>query len=149
MKHSYLIFLCIIVLNSCSANAKNNPPQNNPQTEETFAVIVGALQWTDQYLPPFEKKNRKDQELYELLKTTGVDDQHIVFLMDDQATLKNIKDNMKSILGKTTAGSHFIFYYAGHGIHEKGKYYFANYDIVTTNPSETGLDMDIVANLIA
>jgi hypothetical protein len=147
MKSTYALLFFAITLISCSANAKNNP-SSNPQTEQTYAVIVGALQWTDQYLPPFEKKNRKDQELYELLKTTGVDDQNIVFLMDEQATLKNIKENMKTILGKTTPGSHFIFYYAGHGMHQNGKYYFANYDIVTTNPSETGLDLDIISNLI-
>lgn len=147
MKHIHLA-ICIIMLSSCSANANNKPHQNNPQTEQTFAVIVGALQWTDQYLPPFEKKNRKDQELYELLKANGVEDQNIVFLMDEQATLKNIKENIRTILGKTTEGSHFIFYYAGHGMHQNGKYYFANYDIVTTNPSETGLDLDIIANLV-
>ncbi len=149
MKH--VLFLTIsLVLFSCSAKAKNNPTNaNQPSGEQTYAVIVGALEWTDQYLPPFEKRNRKDEELYNLLKTTGVDENNIVFLKDQEATLKSIKENMKTILQKTTTGSHFIFYYAGHGMHEKGKYYFANYDIVTTNPSETGLDLDIIANIIS
>lgn len=150
MKKQILLAVFSVFLFSCSAKAKKNPNNsNNPSSEKTYAVIVGALEWTDEHLPSFEHKNRKDEELYELLKTTGVENENIVYLKDQETTLKNIKDNMKTILQKTVSGSHFIFYYAGHGMHHKGKYYFANYDIVTTNPSETGLDLDIITNLIA
>lgn len=149
MKKQLLITSIFIIFLSCSAKAKNNTIVTyNPTSQKTYAVIVGALEWTDQYLPPFEKKNRKDEELYNLLKTTGVENENIVFLKDQEATLKNIKEKTSDILSKTEKGSHFIFYYAGHGIHQNGKYYFANYDIVTTNPSETGLDLDIISDLI-
>lgn len=147
-KQAIVIFLSLVWL-SCSANAKtNNPPKKNPNGQKTYALIIGVLEWSDQYLPPFEKKNRKDEELYNLLKATDVEEANILFLKDDQATLKNIKSNMKSLLDKTESGSHFIFYYAGHGIKEKDKYYFANSDINTTACSESGLDFDLVGELI-
>lgn len=149
MKKSFAFSVILFLFFSCSAKADNNKKtQNLPGGEKTYALIVGALEWTDQYLPPFEKKNRKDKELYDLLKTSGVEESNIFFLVDSEATLKNIKEKMTSILEKTEKGSHFIFYYAGHGMHEKGKYYFANYDIVTTDPANTGLDLDIISDLI-
>lgn len=140
----FLWFYC----SSCSSNTRTNFSSDTP-SEKTYAVIVGALEWSDPSLYSFEKKNRKDQELYELLKSGLVDENNMVFLMDDKATLKNIQQSMKDVLIKTTPGSHFIFYYAGHGMHKNGKYYFANYDIQLNNPSETGLDLDIIGNLIS
>jgi len=150
MKYLFILFCFFICFssNSCSTNTRTNFSSNTP-TEKTYAVIVGALEWNDPSLYSFEKKNRKDQELYELLKSNLVEEKNIVFLMDDQATLKNIQQSMKDILKKTTPGSHFIFYYAGHGMLKNEKYYFANYDIQTNNPTETGLDLDIIGNLIA
>src|SRR5687768_4330773 len=118
MKKQLFVFAASILLFSCSAKAgNNNNPSKLPGGEKTYAVVVGVLQWTDQYLASFEKRNRKDEELYNLLKTTGTEESNIIFLKDEQATLKSIKDAMKTILDKTTKGSHFIFYYAGHGMH--------------------------------
>ena len=68
--------------------------------------------------------------------------------MDSEATLKNITYNLNSILIKTKENSHFIFYYAGHGMHEDNKYYFANYDIETKNPSKTGLNLEMIADAV-
>jgi len=149
MKKIFFIPILFLLFFNCSAKATITPNNHqNTNSQKTYALIVGALEWTDKYLPSFEKKNRKDKELYELLKTTGVEENNIFFLMDGEATLKNIKSKMETLLSKTENGSHFIFYYAGHGIHEKGKYYFANSDIVTTDLSNTGLDFDIISDLV-
>jgi len=148
------LYSCLIILTNCSA--KNNTHTGNPQNNQsqnttgakTYAFIIGTLEWSDPNLHSFEKKNRKDQELYELLKNTGVNEENAVFLMDQKATLSNIKEKMSSLLSKSEKGSHFIFYYAGHGMHDNGRYYFANYDISTNDPASTGLDLDIIGNII-
>jgi hypothetical protein len=143
-----LLFYFILCLSCTNKTQHNTNTQQFPEGIKTYALIVGVLEWTDQYLPSFEKRNRKDKELYEVLKTTGVDESDIFFLMDKEATLKNIREKMQTVLSKTEKGSHFIFYYAGHGIHEKGKYYFANSDIETADLPNTGLDLDIISDLI-
>ena len=60
MKNSIGFTLILFFLLSCSATASNKDKQliDSP---ETFALIVGALEWTDPLLPSFEKKKQKGQ----------------------------------------------------------------------------------------
>ncbi|MBN1411813.1 MAG: caspase family protein [Spirochaetales bacterium] len=104
------------------------------------AVIAGVLEWKDVSLSSFSKEMRKDEELYSTFKRKGTAGKNIVFLADEQATLKNIKKYVHSELSKTGKNSVFIFYYAGHGMKRKENVYFANYDIDTERPEATGFD---------
>src|SRR5205085_1776426 len=85
---------------------------------------------------------RKDEELYTLLLSKGVKKENAVFLKDEDATLMNIRKNLDALLVKTTPGSSFVFYYAGHGVRAgDGPVYFANYDFMDAkgNGLQTGI----------
>ena len=97
--------------------------------ETTYAVVIGVLEWPDTF-DSFEKENRKDRELFETLARTGVPTNQMAMLLDDEATLKGIRTALSTVLKRTTPGSTFIFYYAGHG--SPGE--VMNYDC-TTNGS--------------
>jgi hypothetical protein len=100
----------------------------------TYVFIAGVLKWQSPTLASFNSTNRKDEELYKLLLAKGVNKLNTVYLKDAEATLDNMNKKMKEILGKTTANSTFIFYYAGHGARDgNGPVSFANYDYKSGN----------------
>ncbi len=148
MRKTSILFIFLFFTISCSAKKNNTPASTQLKNDLTYVLIVGALEWQDANLYSFEKKNRKDVELMDVLKSTGLNENNMIFLKDEEATLNNIKTKCKNLLSKTVSNSHFIFYYAGHGMHHQGKYYFANYDINTKDPTNTGLDLDMIGNLI-
>jgi hypothetical protein len=95
----------------------------------TYAVIVGVLRWPDSHLAPFPTAGRKDQELYDLLRKRGVPAQNMDLLLDQKATLVNIRGSLRAVAARAKPGSTFLFYYAGHGWRRPdGATEFANYD---------------------
>lgn len=95
----------------------------------TYAVIVGVLKWEDQSLQPYSPEKRKDRELHETLRKRGVPAENMTLLLDDQATLANMRQALATITRRTRPESTFIFYYAGHGWRSsKRGTEFANYD---------------------
>ncbi len=138
------LFTMLILLPfiACANNSKKNTEPatintaatNVTDPANTYIFMVGVLQWQSPSLSPFSKKNRKDEELYNLFLSKGVNKANTVFLKDNEATLANITQKMKELLGKTKAGSTFIFYYAGHGSRSgNGPVCFANYDYTSGN----------------
>lgn len=117
--------------------------------KNTYAVIVGVLNWQDESLSPFSAVNRKDKELYKLLINKGVPKGNIIILLEKQATLQNIKSAINKIAQKSKKDSLFIFYYAGHGIKPKDVKYFANYDIDSNAPEETGLTTSTISGILS
>lgn len=127
------IILFIFILASGIVHAsdkiivKDAPSVFDPVT--TYVFMAGVLKWQSPSLSPFSSKNRKDEELYNLLLSKGVNKANTVFLKDGEATLDNMSKKMKELLAKTTAGSTLIFYYAGHGVRAgNNPVCFANYD---------------------
>ncbi|MBL7732961.1 MAG: caspase family protein [Chitinophagaceae bacterium] len=112
----------------------------------TYVFMSGVLQWQSPTLSSFNKRNRKDEELYNLLLSKGVKKENTVFLADNQATLANMKTRMKELLQQSKEGSVFIFYYAGHGVRGgNGPVCFANYDYTSGN----GFEVSVVSELIS
>lgn len=99
----------------------------------TWVFAVGILQWqhSDIYDSfPDAMPNRADRRLVQALQAAGVPEQHVVFLVDHQATLANIRRQLRAHLDRTQEGDLLIFYFAGHGTRDRGtrQTYFANYD---------------------
>lgn len=116
------------------------PPQLDFQPAQTYAVIAGVLQWPGNRIHGFPTKNRKDEELYDVLRARGVPADNMALLLDEQATYSGIKRAMKSIASKAPADATLIVYYCGHGSPcGKGEVCFANYDLVPQFPQRTGL----------
>jgi Caspase domain/RNA binding activity-knot of a chromodomain len=130
----YFLLLCICVPGLLQAGCTNQQYSSAIDPANTFVFMVGVLKWQSPSLNSFSDKNRKDEELYNLLLSKGVKKENAIFLKDSEATLININSKMKELLLKTNAQSTFLFYYAGHGVRGgNGPVCFANYDYSSGN----------------
>lgn len=136
--------------------SKEKGKETNVQTvsdisfgENTYGVVAGVLEWSDKDFSPFEKRNRKDKEFYELLKSRGAAN-NVKLLIDDEATLENMKNEIEKALEKAPAGSTFIFYYAGHGVKDSktNLKFFANSDIRGSDYNTSGFSVKWLGNVI-
>ncbi len=117
--------------------------------ENTYGVVAGALEWKDPGFSPFSNRNRKDKELYSLLKTQGVKPKNVSMLIDNEATVDAMKSAVLDALEKAPEGSTFLFYYAGHGVKDDdSRIYFASYDITSGNYKKTGFDVSWLGETI-
>lgn len=98
--------------------------------KHAWVFSVGVLEWQqNKSLKPFNKKNRRDEAIVQTLINAGVPRDHVVFVEDQDATLKNIQQKFPQLLAKTEPGDTLFFYYCGHGwVDANGAGYFANYD---------------------
>lgn len=151
MKRFFLIplFLLGFAISCGSRYAPiNNNNSNTNDHSKTYVLVIGVLKW-EHGLSPFSDVNRKDRELYELFIKQGVPKEQMVILLDESATLKNIKKEFETMIAKVPETGTFIFYYAGHGMKKKdGDTYFANYDINTKQPETTGLAVEYIGDII-
>ncbi|HUR65747.1 MAG TPA: Tudor-knot domain-containing protein [Chitinophagaceae bacterium] len=130
------VFLPLCIFFSCLSHAGNFEKLSTGSIEpaNTYVFIAGVLKWQNPSLTTFSNKNRKDQELYDLLLSKGVNKANTVYLKDEEATLASMNAELKNLLSRATPGSTFIFYYAGHGARaEDGPVCFANYDYKAGN----------------
>ncbi|SVC69448.1 uncharacterized protein METZ01_LOCUS322302, partial [marine metagenome] len=98
------------------------------EPKKTHAVIVGVLEWKNG-LTPFSKRNRKDQELRDLLIKRCTPAENVTMLLDQEATLPKIRKAITQTLSKTSKDSTLIIYYDGHGWAVGNDFCFANYDV--------------------
>jgi hypothetical protein len=114
--------------------------------KKTHGLVVGVLQWKDPNLSTFSTENRKDAELYHLLKNRGA---NLHLLLDNQASQKMILKKLQEIAKATPEDGVFLFYYAGHGVKRDSSVYIANSDINTESAEKTGVSMDKVIETIS
>jgi hypothetical protein len=106
----------------------------------TYVVIAGVLQWPGNVIPGFPTKNRKDEELHDVLLKSGVPAENMKLLLDEQATHSGVKRAIREVAAKANKDSLFVFYYCGHGLpHRTGGVCLANYDLKPGQPDLTGL----------
>ncbi len=124
-----ILLLCISLPVVLFAGDPGKIPSSPIDPGNTYVFMAGVLKWQSPSLSSFNNRNRKDEELYNLLLSQGIKKENTVFLKDEDATVNNMTSKLKEILGKTNAQSTFIFYYAGHGVRGgNGPVCFANYD---------------------
>jgi hypothetical protein len=130
------------------------PPLNGDNALDpasTQVVIAGVLSWQDPQLSQFEAKHRKDRELHDLLRDERrVPSSQLALLLDRQATKAATLARLEHAARAAKASGTLVFYYAGHGVRDDdGTVYFANWDIETNKPAETGLSMAEIEAAIA
>jgi hypothetical protein len=114
----------------------------------TYAVITGVLEWPSRTLSGFPKKNRRDRNLYEVLRDRGVPERNMALLLGPEATEAKMREALDEVAGRAGPGATLIFYYAGHGYTGTRGIYFASYDAgVKGGPAEGFLIDDIDAVL--
>jgi hypothetical protein len=136
--------LCFLVL----------APFRGPRAEElepatTHAVIVGVLEWKGG-LQSYLKRNRKDQELRDLLVSRGTPAANIALLIDQEAILPKIREAVTQTARACEPGSTLFLYYAGHGMPVgEGDYCFANYELDLDHVGATGWCMKELGETLA
>ena len=126
-------------------------PINKLDPANTYAVIVGVLNWHQESLTTYPAADRQDVELHSLLKRRGVPEENMVLLLDESATRDAINDAVEEVAKKAAKNSTLIIYYAGHGMKKGDEGIFACYDIRTRTMQQTGwrhrsLSNSILAN---
>ncbi len=81
----------------------------------THAVIVGVLSFADPSIGTFPARNRKDQELADVLLARGVRRERITVLLDQAATTDAMLAAVEAQARSAAPGSTLLVYYAGHG----------------------------------
>ena len=97
----------------------------------TWVYFVGLLEWNDSAkFASFPQKNRRDEMLLNVLRQSGVPENQIVYLKDNQATMAKVKDTFPKFLQKAKSGDTVIVYFCGHGYKsaDNRTTYFATYD---------------------
>jgi hypothetical protein len=122
--------------------------ESNVDPGDTFAVIVGVLEWKDPALSSFPKENRKDEQLHAALVELGVPKENMVLLLDEKATLAGIYSAIETTSKRAGEGATFVFYYAGHGTKTGGRSYLCNYDYVSGQASRSGFDVALITAAI-
>src|SRR5262245_28934432 len=117
--------------------------------ENTCGVLVGVLKWEHPVLSSFSDRHRKDRELYGLLVRRGVPAKNLALLLDNDATLANIRRSLVATAAKAGPGSTFLFYHAGHGgLRPGGGVEFYNYDYSPNPPKKPALQLAEVGALL-
>lgn len=115
----------------------------------TCAVIVGALKWEDRGLTPYPVKDRKDQELCDTLRRRGVPVENMALLLDEKATLANMRKSLQKMAERGKPGSTLIFYYCGHGWRSpEGRTSFANYDYHGKKPDKPAFVVSEITEIV-
>lgn len=79
----------------------------------THALVIGVLEFKHSKIyGSFGKKDRRDAELVEYLRSHGAE---VIFLKDGQATLRAIQRELPRVASACGPEDQLIVYYAGHG----------------------------------
>ena len=101
------------------------------QPRRTWVFVVGVLEWQHKDMfDSFPKENRRDSQLVNFFRKQGVPEEQIVFLKDEQATLRRVRASFPQFLSRADTSDFLFFYYTGHGYKsdDTKQTFFATYD---------------------
>src|ERR1700686_3951259 len=101
---------------------------------QTYVLIASITEWPAKAgLPPFTAEKRRDEDLMNQLKRSGVPAANIIFLKDSAATHAAMRNALGSLAARAGAGSTLIFYFQGPGARKL----LCCYDTDQKNPDQT------------
>ncbi len=107
--------------------------------ETTYVLIASVTQWPAKAgLAPFTAELRRDEDLAEQFKASGVPGANLVFLKDRAATRAAIQTALAALATRAGEGSTLVLYLQGHGARKV----FCSYDSDPENPTQTQLNVD-------
>ena len=101
------------------------------EPKRTWVFIVGLLKWKDsENFPSFPQANRRDAQLADYFRREGVPVNQLVFLRDEQATIRGVRSQFSEMLSQTHEGDSLFVYFTGHGYKsdDERTTFFATYD---------------------
>lgn len=88
--------------------------------QRTWLFVAGLLEWkNERALGSFPKQNRQDARMVNYFRKAGVPDNQILYIQDQDATLKRLQKSLKAFLQQIPDDGVLIFYYCGHGYSEE------------------------------
>lgn len=105
--------------------------QRDWEPNRTWVFIVGILKWKDsETFKSFPQANRRDAQLAEFFRGAGVPANQLVFLRDEQATIRRVRAEFSEMLSQTREGDFLFVYFTGHGYksEDERETLFATYD---------------------
>lgn len=107
--------------------------------KETYVLVASIIEWPAKAgLSPFNTERRRDQDLVDQFRKSGVPATNIVFLKDSQATHAAICRALSLLAARAGPKSTLVFYFQGHGSRKR----FCCYDTDTKKPDETELQAE-------
>lgn len=104
------------------------------QPQRTWVFVVGTLKWKDsETFPSFPQLNRRDAQLVDFFRHEGVPASQLVYLKDEQATIRRVRAEFSELLSRTREGDFLFVYFTGHGYKSDDEQttFFATYDAGT------------------
>src|SRR5947208_2704573 len=72
------------------------------QPQRTWVFIVGTLKWQHaDMFDSFPQTNRRDKQLADYFRKQGVPDSQLIYLQDEQATTRRVKNAFSEMLSRT------------------------------------------------
>lgn len=126
------VFLIAIFLGCSLASASDLFAREREwQPQRTWVFVVGTLKWKDsQTFKSFPQLNRRDAQLVDFFRHEGVPPGQLVYLKDEQATIRHVRTEFSEMLSRTRAGDFLFVYFTGHGYKSDDEQttFFATYD---------------------
>jgi hypothetical protein len=101
------------------------------QPQRTWVFVVGTLKWKDsETFQSFPQLNRRDAQLVDFFRREGVPADQLVYLKDEQATIRRVRTEFSQVLSRTREGDFLYVYFTGHGYKSDDEQttFFATYD---------------------
>lgn len=130
MGRAGLLVAALLLMSAAPASARSEVGRDW-QPERTWVFVIGTLEWKHEEMwDSFPKEKRRDRELVNFFRRQGVPPAQVVYLRDDQATERRIKDSLSRHLGRARPGDFLFLYYTGHGYQDEdsGDTYLASWD---------------------
>ncbi len=120
--------------------------------ENVYAVIIGIGDYQDERIPPLQYTENDAKGLYDVLTDPnygGIPKDNIQLLLDEKATMTNIKTAIGRWLSQQAkADDMVIVYYSGHGAPEENDKYWVTYEADIDNLYATALSNNEIFNML-
>ena len=126
---SFSLFLLVsfLLFNASTASAW----ERDWQPQRTWVFIVGTLKWQhSEMFESFPQQNRRDAQLADFFRRQGVPPEQMVYLQDEQATTRRVRNEFSEMLARTKEGDLLFVYFTGHGYKsdDERQTFFATYN---------------------
>ena len=124
---SLLLLVGFLLLTAATASAR----ERDWQPQRTWVFIVGTLKWQhSEMFESFPQQNRRDAQLADFFRRQGVPPEQMVYLQDEQATTRRVRNEFSNLLARTKEGDLLFVYFTGHGYKsdDERQTYFATYN---------------------
>lgn len=127
LSRSLLLLVSFLLLTAATASAR----ERDWQPQRTWVFIVGTLKWQhSEMFESFPQTNRRDAQLADFFRRQGVPPEQMVYLQDEQATTRRVRNEFSNLLARTKEGDLLFVYFTGHGYKsdDERQTYFATYN---------------------